>query len=187
MAILVLGGSQGALALNETVPQAIAEAARAGASLAIVHQTGRDREEKVRALYAALGVQSVEVVPFIDDVAAALARADVVIARSGASSLAELCAVGRPSILIPYPFAADDHQRRNAESLERAGAAIAVAQPDATPARLAVEIEGLARDPERRARMARAAASLGRPDAAERVARDLLDLARRHETAKEAS
>jgi UDP-N-acetylglucosamine--N-acetylmuramyl-(pentapeptide) pyrophosphoryl-undecaprenol N-acetylglucosamine transferase len=186
LAILVLGGSQGALALNEAVPQAIANAARSGALITVVHQTGKDREEKVRSRYRELGLAAVTVVPFIDDMAAALTEADVVIGRAGASSVAELCAVGRPAILIPYPFAADDHQRKNAESIARSGAAIVVPQPDATPARLAAEIGRLAHDPELRARMARAARALGRPDAAARIAEDLLELAREQRAAKEA-
>jgi len=120
------------------------------------------------------------VVSFIEDVAAALAGADLVIARAGASSVAELCAVGRASILIPFPFAADDHQSGNARSLAGAGGAVVLAQAEATPERLAAEIGALACDPHRRARMARAAQRLGRPDAARTVALDLLDLAAAH-------
>jgi UDP-N-acetylglucosamine--N-acetylmuramyl-(pentapeptide) pyrophosphoryl-undecaprenol N-acetylglucosamine transferase len=189
LSVLVLGGSQGSQALNAAVPRAIAAAAGRGIRVSVVHQTGRDREAEVRALYAELDLDlaSARVVPFIDDVAAALGAADVVIERAGASSLAELCAVGRPSILIPYPFAADDHQHKNALSLERKGAAVALAQPQATPARIADELVRLARDPERRARMARAAGALGKPDAAAFVARDLLNLARAGSQAKEAS
>ncbi|XXT22171.1 undecaprenyldiphospho-muramoylpentapeptide beta-N-acetylglucosaminyltransferase [Sorangium sp. So ce429] len=182
LSLLVLGGSQGALALNDIVPRAIAQIAQGrerGVDLDVVHQTGRDREAAVRSLYAELGLaERARVVPFIDDVAEALAAADVVIARAGASTLAELCAVGRPSILIPYPFAADDHQLKNAQSVERASAAVAIAQADATEARLAGEIARLAAAPALRARMADAAASLATPDAAARVAADLLELAR---------
>ncbi|WP_437511617.1 undecaprenyldiphospho-muramoylpentapeptide beta-N-acetylglucosaminyltransferase [Sorangium sp. So ce1099] len=182
LSLLVLGGSQGALALNDIVPRAIAQVAQGrerGVGLDVVHQTGRDREAAVRSLYAELGLADrARVVPFIDDVAEALAAADVVIARAGASTLAELCAVGRPSILIPYPFAADDHQLKNAQSLERASAAVAIAQADATEARLAGEIARLAAAPAHRARMADAAAALATPDAAARVAADLLELAR---------
>ncbi|HLM75744.1 MAG TPA: glycosyltransferase, partial [Polyangiaceae bacterium] len=113
-----------------------------------------------------------------DDMASALASADILIGRSGASSLAELCVIGRASILIPYPFAADDHQLKNARSLERAGAAIAIPQSEATAARVAIEIDRLVKSPELRARMAEAAASLGKADAARDVAEDLLNLAR---------
>jgi len=178
LSILVLGGSQGAKALNETVPRAIAQAKDACAELRVVHQTGRERETEARALYDNLGLSGmVDVVPFIDDMAHALSSADLVIARAGASTLAELAAVGRPSILVPYPFAADDHQLKNARSLDKRGAAIAIAQPEASAERIAGEIRRLAASPERRASMARAAAEIGTPSAAKDVAADLLALA----------
>ena len=186
--VLVLGGSLGAAALNEVVPRALAAMRRhwRGPSAAapletrieVLHQTGKEREAAVRTLYAELGVKA-EVVPFIDDVAAVLAASDLVIARAGACSVAELCAVGRASILIPFPFAADDHQLRNARSLERAGGCVAIAQAEASVPRLAGEIARLIADPNRRQHMANAAAVLGRPDAATRVAQDLLELAKR--------
>jgi UDP-N-acetylglucosamine--N-acetylmuramyl-(pentapeptide) pyrophosphoryl-undecaprenol N-acetylglucosamine transferase len=177
--VLVLGGSLGAAALNEVVPRALARLAREG--LEVLHQTGRDREAAVRALYGELGLTGLATVtPFIDDVAAELGRADVVIERAGASSLSELCAVGRASILVPYPFAADDHQLKNARSLERAGAAVALPQVEASEERVARELEALRADPARRGRMAAAARALGKPDAARRVAEDLLALARQH-------
>jgi UDP-N-acetylglucosamine--N-acetylmuramyl-(pentapeptide) pyrophosphoryl-undecaprenol N-acetylglucosamine transferase len=178
--ILLLGGSQGAKALNETVPHALRALVRAGDGnfIELVHQTGRDHELNVRALHTQLGLlDRVTITPFITDMASALESADIVIGRSGASSLAELCVVGRASILIPYPFAADDHQLKNARSLERAGAAVAVPQSEATPARVACEIDRLVKDPALRARMAEAAASLGKADAAREVALDLLHLA----------
>lgn len=178
--ILLLGGSQGAKALNETVPHALRSLVRAGEanSIELVHQTGRDRDADVRALYSQLGLlDRVTVTPFIDDMASALASADIVIGRSGASAIAELCVVGRASILIPYPFAADDHQLRNARSLERAGAAVAIPQSEATAARVANEIDRLAKSPELRAKMAETAASLGKAEAARDIAEDLLSLA----------
>lgn len=178
MRVLVLGGSQGAKGVNEAVPRALAIAVAKGADVVVTHQTGRDRDGEVRARYAELGLAArALVVPFIDDVATALTDADLVLGRSGASSLAELCAVGRASILIPFPFAADDHQHKNAVSLERAGAAIAVAQAVATPERLAAEIVALAADPARRERMSDAARGLGKPAAARDIAADLLALA----------
>jgi UDP-N-acetylglucosamine--N-acetylmuramyl-(pentapeptide) pyrophosphoryl-undecaprenol N-acetylglucosamine transferase len=181
MRILVLGGSQGAKGINDALPRAVALAVKDGADVTVTHQTGRDRDADVRAAYAREGLEArATVVPFIDDVADALASADLVVERSGASSLAELCAVGRASILIPFPFAADNHQYRNAKSLEEAGAAIAIAQSDASPERVAAEIVSLAHDPDRRSRMAAAARALGRPAAARDVALDLLDLARGH-------
>lgn len=178
MRLLVMGGSQGALAINEAVPAAVARCLRQGIDLKVVHQTGRNKDELVRALYQKHGIlERVEVRTFISDVAAALGQADVVIERSGAASLAELTAVGRPALLIPYPYAADDHQRFNAESLANDGAAICINQQDATSERLATELQRLAEDEGLRIRMAAAASRRGRPDAAGDVARDLLALA----------
>jgi UDP-N-acetylglucosamine--N-acetylmuramyl-(pentapeptide) pyrophosphoryl-undecaprenol N-acetylglucosamine transferase len=179
--ILVLGGSLGAAKLNEIVPRAVSVAIAAGTRVTVVHQTGRAREDDARRAYAAEGIGSdiAEVTPFIADVASALASADVVIQRAGASSLAELCAVGRPAILVPFPYAADQHQLQNARSLERAGAAVTLPEPEATPERLARDLQALASDPARRTAMALAARNLGRPEAAREVARDLLELAAR--------
>lgn len=178
LSILVLGGSQGAKALNDTLPRAFARVKKRLPTLSVTHQTGREREVEARALYESLGLSdTATVVSFIDDMASALISADIVVARAGASTLAELCAVGRPSILIPYPFAADDHQYQNALSLDRRGAAIALRQDDATVERVASEIEKLALSVERRVAMAGAAAGIGASDAAMRIAADLLELA----------
>ncbi len=177
--VLVVGGSLGAVALNEAVPEAFHAVREKLPFAEIVHQTGRGRSEAVRERYASLGIEgAARVSDFIDDVARELAQADVVIQRAGASSLAELCAVGRPSILVPFPFAADQHQLANARGLEALGAAVALPQGEATSARLAAELLGLALDPDRRSRMAERAASEGRPDAARDIALDLLELSR---------
>jgi UDP-N-acetylglucosamine--N-acetylmuramyl-(pentapeptide) pyrophosphoryl-undecaprenol N-acetylglucosamine transferase len=176
--ILVLGGSQGAKGLNDVLPEALVAARRKVDHLIVVHQAGRERDEAVRASYRALGAGDwVTVMPFLDDVAGELAAADLVIGRAGASSLGELCAVGRASILIPFPFAADDHQRKNAEAVAAEGAAIAILQADASAARVAAEVVALANDSARRTAMADRARALGRPDAARTIARDLLALA----------
>jgi UDP-N-acetylglucosamine--N-acetylmuramyl-(pentapeptide) pyrophosphoryl-undecaprenol N-acetylglucosamine transferase len=175
LCVLVLGGSQGAKALNEAVPRA---AAKLGAALSVVHQCGPVHAEAVRALYAELGLaQAVRVVPFIEDMPAALARAELVVGRSGAGALGEMCAVGRPGLLVPYPFAAGDHQRVNADALVRAGGAVSLTHREATPERIARELAALAADRPRLARMAAAARDFGRPHAARAVARDLLELA----------
>jgi UDP-N-acetylglucosamine--N-acetylmuramyl-(pentapeptide) pyrophosphoryl-undecaprenol N-acetylglucosamine transferase len=145
--------------------------------LEVVHQAGRDRDAEVRAAYAREGVACATVAPFLDDVARAVANADVVIARAGASTLGELTAVGRAAILVPYPHAAADHQGRNAEALARAGGAVCIRQNDATPERLARELETLLRDDAARIRMAEASRARGRPAASTDVASDLLDLA----------
>jgi UDP-N-acetylglucosamine--N-acetylmuramyl-(pentapeptide) pyrophosphoryl-undecaprenol N-acetylglucosamine transferase len=175
--ILVMGGSQGALALNEVVPRAIAEIAGnrtpKNSKVNVVHQTGKDKDAAVRALYAELGVAA-DIVTFIDDVAGAIAAADIVIERSGAGGVSELCAVGRAGIFIPYPFAADDHQRANAESVARDGAGVCILQKEATVERVAGELARLVDDAPLRSAMAQKAQERGRPDAARTIARDLL-------------
>jgi len=173
--LLVLGGSQGAKALNEAVPHAIA---KADERISVTHQCGRGHDQTVRELYASLGLSSrANVVAFIDDMAQAIAGADLVVSRSGASAVSEICAVGRPGIYVPYPFAAGDHQRHNALSLEKAGAGVCVPSTEATAERLAAEIDRLTADRSRLASMAESARSLGKPDAAGMIAKDLLELA----------
>lgn len=172
--VLVLGGSQGAKTLNETVPAALQ---RVRAPLRVVHQCGRVHAEAVEARYAELGVDFAEVVPFIDDMPAALGDAQLVVGRSGAGAVSEICAVGRPSLLVPYPFAAGDHQWVNAEALQREGAAVCLRAEAATVERLTNALDGLLEDPGTLPRMAEAARRLGRPRAAETIARDFLDLA----------
>ncbi len=170
--ILVMGGSQGAHALNETVPQALGAVDRR--ALRVVHQTGAAMRDAVEARYRELGVEA-EVVSFIDDMAAAYASAAVVVARAGATTLAELQALGRPSILVPYPFAADDHQRKNAEALAREGAAVCIPQDELTVHGLATMLDELLGDPNRRRAMAEAARRRGRPDAAASIVDDLCE------------
>lgn len=174
--LLVLGGSQGAAALNERMPEAMARL-RHVPSLEIVHQAGRDRDATVRAAYDREKLERVTVVPFIDDVAQALADVDLVVARSGAGSVAEITAVGRAAILVPFPHAADDHQARNAEALARAGGAVCIRQEAADAVRLALEVERLLADDAARTAMADASRSCGKPAAARDVAEDLLALA----------
>jgi UDP-N-acetylglucosamine--N-acetylmuramyl-(pentapeptide) pyrophosphoryl-undecaprenol N-acetylglucosamine transferase len=174
--VLVVGGSQGAAALNERLPQVIARIGDV-AGLEVLHQAGRDRDGAVRAAYEREGVRRVVVVPFIDDVPRALAEADVVVARAGASTIAEVTAVGRAAVLVPFPRAADDHQARNAEALARAGGAVCVRQEAADPVRLALEIRRLLCDDAARTTMADASRAHGRSAAAHEVAADLLALA----------
>lgn len=172
--VLVLGGSQGAKSLNETVPHALAQSK---VPTRVVHQAGNGNDRAVKELYDRLGAKrSVEVTPFIRDVPQALERADLVIGRSGAGAISEICAVGRPSLLIPYPYASGDHQYRNAESLQRAGAAVCLRSSDATIERIVQVLDRLGDAPEKLFEMAAAAQRLGRPDAAEVVATDLLQL-----------
>ncbi len=174
--VLVLGGSQGAAALNERMPEVFA---RLGdlPGLEVVHQAGRERDAAVRAAYEREKVERVSVVPFIDDVAKALAEADLVVARAGASSIAELTVVGRAAVLVPFPHAADDHQARNAQALERAGGAVCIRQEVADVTCLATEMGRLLRDDRARTLMADASRACGKPRAAHDVAADLLVLA----------
>lgn len=173
LSVLVIGGSQGAKSLNEAVPRALA---RLGDSVSVVHQCGRAHEDSARALYAELGLAArARVTPFIDDMPSALAAADLVIGRAGANAVAEICAVGRPSLLVPYPFAGD-HQKHNAESIAREGASVWLPSADASPEALADTLRSLMSDPARLSTMAENARRIGRPHAARVIAEDLLSL-----------
>jgi UDP-N-acetylglucosamine--N-acetylmuramyl-(pentapeptide) pyrophosphoryl-undecaprenol N-acetylglucosamine transferase len=175
--VLVMGGSMGAGALNERMPEAIARVRRAVQGLEVVHQSGRERDQAVRAAYAREAVDRVIVVPFLDDVAGAIADADVIVARAGAGTIAEITAVGRAAVLVPFPRAADDHQRRNAEALAHVGAAVSVRQEEADAGRLASEIQRLLSDDVARTSLADRARARGKPSAAYDVAADLLFVA----------
>jgi UDP-N-acetylglucosamine--N-acetylmuramyl-(pentapeptide) pyrophosphoryl-undecaprenol N-acetylglucosamine transferase len=168
--LLIFGGSQGAHVMAEIVPAAIAHLdAGLRARLSIVQQARVEDIDAVRADYARLGLAA-EIAPFFSDLSKRMVAAHLVISRSGASTVAELSAIGRPAILVPLPHALDQDQLANAGVLETAGGAIRIAQPDFTPERLAAEITALLQDPARLARMARAAKSVGTIDAAERLA-----------------
>jgi UDP-N-acetylglucosamine--N-acetylmuramyl-(pentapeptide) pyrophosphoryl-undecaprenol N-acetylglucosamine transferase len=168
--LLVFGGSQGAHVMADIVPAAIALIDPAlRARLVVVQQARGEDLEAVRASYSKLGVEA-EVAAFYPDLPARLAAAHLIVSRSGASTVAELSAIGRPAILVPLPHALDQDQFANAGVLEAAGGAIRIEQRDFTPDRLASEIGRLAGDPERLARMAKAAKSAGTLDAAERLA-----------------
>jgi UDP-N-acetylglucosamine--N-acetylmuramyl-(pentapeptide) pyrophosphoryl-undecaprenol N-acetylglucosamine transferase len=172
--LLVLGGSQGALALNTSVPQALAKLPEAERPL-VRHQAGRCLEVALNA-YREAGVAA-ECVGFIDDMAAAYASADIVVARAGALTLSELAAAGVGAILVPYPHAVDNHQARNAEHFAAAGAAIVVPQGELTPERLAGELRRLCADPETLVAMGARFRALAHADAAERLADACIDLA----------
>lgn len=170
--IFALGGSQGARALNETVPEALATLDLKKHGVTVLHQAGAAMRDAVEARYRELGVDA-EVVTFVDDMAKAYASASLVIARAGATTLAEVCAIGRPAILVPYPYAADDHQAKNAEALERAGAAVAIREEALSAETLSSEAARLLGDPAARLAMAEAARRHGRPDAAAAIVDDL--------------
>lgn len=172
--VLVIGGSQGARALNQGVPEALARAGLGERGIRVVHQTGESMREEVTERYARLGVDA-EVVPFISDMAGAYQSAALVIARAGASTVAELCAVGRPSVLVPFPYAADDHQTKNARALEAEGATVTVAESELEPESFGTLLRELLDAPERRKAMAEAARRHGRPDAAANIVDDLFE------------
>ena len=166
LTLLVLGGSQGARQLNLAVPEALVLLEDRGTRLRVVHQAGRRQIEEAREVYARRGPRKipVELVPFVDDVAAALAGCHLVISRAGALATAELCAAGRPSVLVPLTLAGG-HQSANARHLADAGAARVVTSEELTPEALARVIAELVRDPAALAAAGRAARNLARRDA----------------------
>jgi UDP-N-acetylglucosamine--N-acetylmuramyl-(pentapeptide) pyrophosphoryl-undecaprenol N-acetylglucosamine transferase len=168
--LLVFGGSQGAASFGEVVPQAVLSLPQALRSrLRIVQQCRPESIDRVRASYVKAGVVA-EIAPFFTDLPQRMAAAHLVIGRSGASTVAELAAIGRPSILVPYPYAADDHQTANARAFEATGACIVLPHASFTAATLAGHLMSLTGEPERLAAMAGAAHAAGRPDAAARLA-----------------
>jgi UDP-N-acetylglucosamine--N-acetylmuramyl-(pentapeptide) pyrophosphoryl-undecaprenol N-acetylglucosamine transferase len=169
--VLVLGGSQGARKLNLSVPEALAKAGVRELSVSVVHQTGSAMVDEVKRRYEELGIAA-EVVPFIDDVARAYVDASLVIARAGAGTVAELCAIGRAAILVPIELASG-HQAENARALERAGAAVALEESALTSESLSLRVRELLTDATRRTAMAEAARRRGRPDAAAAIVDDL--------------
>jgi UDP-N-acetylglucosamine--N-acetylmuramyl-(pentapeptide) pyrophosphoryl-undecaprenol N-acetylglucosamine transferase len=170
--LLVLGGSRGARSLNENVPRAVYKAADRMAGWQILHQSGEADLSATRQLYHKLGVRAV-VRPFVVDLPGALAASDLAVCRAGGTTLAELAAAGLPAILLPYPQAADDHQRKNADVFVQAGGALLLDERD-LPGRpddhLAEALASLAVQSDRRAFMAAAMHSLARPRAAADVA-----------------
>jgi UDP-N-acetylglucosamine--N-acetylmuramyl-(pentapeptide) pyrophosphoryl-undecaprenol N-acetylglucosamine transferase len=179
MLLVVFGGSQGAHVMAEIVPPALRRLSpELRARLRVVQQTRPEDIETVRAAYAESGIAA-ECAPFFADLPRRMAQAHVVISRSGASTVAELSAIGRPGILVPLPHALDQDQFANAGVLAQAGGAIRIEQRDFTPERLAAEMTALAADPARLARMAAAAKSAGAIDAAERLADLVIKVASR--------
>jgi UDP-N-acetylglucosamine--N-acetylmuramyl-(pentapeptide) pyrophosphoryl-undecaprenol N-acetylglucosamine transferase len=176
--LLILGGSQGSTALNERLPFAIARAAAQVGDIDVVHQTGTDREVAVREAYQKAGIRNAMVVSFVTDVAEQMSSADIIVARGGAVTVAEISAIGRASIIVPFPHATDDHQAKNAMALADLGGSICIRQEAADEVRLGKELALLFGDEERRTRMARTAREHGHPYAAQDIARDLLTLAK---------
>jgi UDP-N-acetylglucosamine--N-acetylmuramyl-(pentapeptide) pyrophosphoryl-undecaprenol N-acetylglucosamine transferase len=173
LTVLITGGSRGSRTLNEAARQAWPLLRRAPFPVRLIHQAGQDAAGGIAREFASSGLQG-SVTAFIDDMPAAFAEADMVVCRSGAGAVAELAAAGKPSLLVPFPFAADDHQTANARALERAGAAGLVPDGEMTGERLASEIVSMASEPGLLERMGAAAKRLARPGAAARAA-DLLE------------
>ena len=175
--LLVFGGSQGARVMADIVPPAIQLlSAEERSRLSIVQQARTEDDERVRTIYSSLGIKF-ELAPFFKDLPARMAASHLVIGRSGASTVAELTVIGRPSLLVPLPGSLDQDQAANAGVLARAGGAMMILQSDFSPRRLAAELSTLLAEPHRLTAMAQAAKSAGIPDAADRLARLVLQTA----------
>jgi UDP-N-acetylglucosamine--N-acetylmuramyl-(pentapeptide) pyrophosphoryl-undecaprenol N-acetylglucosamine transferase len=171
--LLVFGGSAGAHRLNTAMIEALPHLAGISGQLTITHQTGEADVAEVRAMYAREGFPA-EVVPFIDDMAAAYGKADLIVCRAGATTIAEVTACGKPCIFIPYPFAADDHQRRNAEALLKKDAGLMILERELTGESLAREIMALMAHPERLAQLGENAGRLAQLDAAQVIVAEMI-------------
>jgi len=167
--VLITGGSQGSRTLNQAARQSWPLFRKAGFPVRIVHQTGPNGHEQLLDEFAKSGVAG-EVVRFITDMQAAFRAADLVVCRSGAGAVSELAAAGKPSILVPFPFAADDHQTRNAQAMERGGAAKLVRDAEMNGEKLFAEVAELARSSGALEKMGAAARQFARPGAARRAA-----------------
>lgn len=176
--LLVFGGSQGARILNQVVPDAVKQLCGRLPDLRVMHQTGERECDQVKQRYSERGVAA-EVLPFIHDMAAAYRRADLVVSRAGATTVAELSLCHKPAVLIPFPYAADNHQVINARSLVEAGAAVMILQSDLSAERLAGEVGAILADGQRRAAMQAAAGKVARPHSARDICEACLELARR--------
>jgi UDP-N-acetylglucosamine--N-acetylmuramyl-(pentapeptide) pyrophosphoryl-undecaprenol N-acetylglucosamine transferase len=175
--VLVFGGSQGAHALNMRLVEALPHLADLREKVTFMHQTGARDREPVERGYQATGF-SADVREFITDMSAAYAVADLVVCRAGATTLAELTVCQKPSILVPFPFAADNHQVLNARSLVASGAAVMIEEAELTGERLAAEIRAILTQGDRRKQMARAAGRLGTPQAAREIVDVCVELVR---------
>ena len=175
--ILILGGSQGARSINETMPHVLAAVAKQFDDFEVLHQSGKGRDSLVRAAYDSCGLERVRVSAFIDDMAQEVRHAHLVIGRSGATTVAELAAVGRPAYFIPFPFAADDHQAANAASLVDCGAARMIREAQIDIEAWAQELITLLGDSSQLKTMGDQARSRGVPASADHIVQDLLSLA----------
>jgi len=167
--LLVFGGSQGAQSINRAVIESLAALAAKFPGLHIIHQTGEQDYRQAAGAYLHAGI-SAEVYPFIENMPEMFARADLLVCRSGASTVAEIAAARKPAIFVPFPYAADDHQTRNAEALCEAGAAVLLPDSQLTPARLLEAVSQLLGDRKRLRQMGEAAGQLAHADAAAQIA-----------------
>jgi len=174
--VLITGGSQGSRTLNQAARQSWRLFREAGFPVRIVHQTGEAQYQELREEFARSGIEG-RVTPFIGAMPEAFAQADLLVCRSGAGAVAELAAAGKPSLLVPLPFAADDHQARNAEALERAGAARTIRDAEMTGERLFAAVRELLAAAGAIERMGEAARTLARPGAARRAAEIMEEVA----------
>jgi UDP-N-acetylglucosamine--N-acetylmuramyl-(pentapeptide) pyrophosphoryl-undecaprenol N-acetylglucosamine transferase len=174
--VLILGGSQGAHAINVAAQQAAAEFARRPGGIDLVHQTGERDLTPTRAAYDAARFTA-RTSPFLDAVAAEMHAADLIVCRAGATTLAELAASGRPAVLVPFPAATDDHQRKNAQVLVKGGAAVMIEERELTGPRLAAEVNRLLDDGARREEMSKAMRSFATPNAAAMIVDRVISLA----------
>ncbi|HUQ49437.1 MAG TPA: undecaprenyldiphospho-muramoylpentapeptide beta-N-acetylglucosaminyltransferase [Terriglobales bacterium] len=174
--LLITGGSQGARAINRAVMESLPELAKIE-GLHVIHQTGERDYNDVSAAYQKAGVAA-NVSPFIQDMPNAFAHASLLLCRSGASTVAEIAAAGKPAIFVPFPYAADDHQLRNAEALAEKGAAVVVKEKDLTPASLSAAVAELINDPPRLEKMSQRAREQAHPGAGKQIAEMVAALAK---------
>jgi UDP-N-acetylglucosamine--N-acetylmuramyl-(pentapeptide) pyrophosphoryl-undecaprenol N-acetylglucosamine transferase len=177
LSVLITGGSQGSRTLNRAARESWPLLRAAGLPVRIVHQAGAAGFDALREEFTHSGLAG-EIVPFIGDMPAAFAAADLVICRSGAGAVSEVAAAGKPAVLVPFPFAADDHQTRNAEAMQRAGAARLIRDQEMTGEKLAGAVLELARSPDALEKMGDAARRLAHPGAARKAADILEEVAR---------
>ncbi|HUR98508.1 MAG TPA: undecaprenyldiphospho-muramoylpentapeptide beta-N-acetylglucosaminyltransferase [Pyrinomonadaceae bacterium] len=165
--LLIFGGSQGARAINDAMIEAVPKLGLGADNVEITHQTGESEFERIREAYDRAGWQSADVRRYISDMVSEFAKSDLIISRAGATTCAELAAAGKASIMVPLPTAADDHQRKNAEAMQRAGASRMILQKDLSGEVLAKEISSLIAQPDAITAMEKAAKEMARSDAAE--------------------
>ena len=177
--LLVFGGSRGAQAINDAVVAALPELRQLCPELRIIHQTGSADYERIVAAYSALGLSTADLTPFLHDMTQAYAQAHLVLCRAGATTLAELTATGRPAILIPYPYAAADHQTANARILAEQGAALLLPQSQTTASTLATLLGNLLNDRPTLLRMGAISRSLGKLAAVDKLLAECHSIARK--------